>query len=93
MEKEGVCISEDVLDQIGEVTSQKMEEYAEKVYTYAGMQFNINSPKQLANILFDELGLKAGKKRSTAVEVLEKLKDVHPIIPCLLEYRKSLICL
>ncbi len=88
MEKEGVCISEDVLDQIGEVTSQKMEEYAQKVYTYAGMQFNINSPKQLANILFDELGLKAGKKRSTAVEVLEKLKDVHPIIPCLLEYRK-----
>ena len=65
-----------------------MEEYAQKVYTYAGMQFNINSPKQLANILFDELGLKAGKKRSTAVEVLEKLKDVHPIIPCLLEYRK-----
>lgn len=39
-------------------------------------------------MLFDELGLKSGKKRSTAVEVLEKLRDVHPIIPCLLDYRK-----
>ncbi len=88
MEKEGICISEQVLDEIGKVTSARMEEYAAKVYEYAGMQFNINSPKQLAAILFDELGLKSGKKRSTAVEVLEKLREVHPIIPCLLEYRK-----
>ena len=88
MEKEGICISEQVLDEIGIVTSARMEEFAQKVYEYAGMQFNINSPKQLSTILFDELGLKAGKKRSTSVEVLEKLIDVHPIIPCLLEYRK-----
>ena len=58
------------------------------VNTYAGHESNINSPKQLGIVLFDELGLKSGKKRSTAVEVLEKLRDVHPIIPCLLDYRK-----
>ncbi len=52
------------------------------------MQFNINSPKQLAAVLFDELGLRSTKKRSTAVEVLEKLRDAHPIVNCLLEYRK-----
>ena len=47
-----------------------------------------NSPKQLAGVLYDELGLKAGKKRSTAADVLEKLIHVHPIIPLLLEHRK-----
>lgn len=88
MECEGIDISEAILDEIGEVTGRRMEEYAQKVYTYAGMQFNINSPKQLAAVLFDELGLKSGKKRSTAVEVLEKLREVHPIVGCLLEYRK-----
>ena len=88
MEQEGIHISEDVLDEIGEVTHARMEENAAKVYTYAGHEFNINSPKQLGIVLFDELGLKSGKKRSTAVEVLEKLRDVHPIIPCLLDYRK-----
>ena len=88
MEQEGICISEPVLDEIGEVTGQRMEAYAQKVYEYAGMQFNINSPKQLAAVLFDELGLRSTKKRSTAVEVLEKLRDAHPIVNCLLEYRK-----
>lgn len=88
MEQEGICISEPVLDEIGEVTGQRMEAYAQKVYEYARMQFNINSPKQLAAVLFDELGLRSTKKRSTAVEVLEKLRDAHPIVNCLLEYRK-----
>ena len=88
MEKEGIHISEEILDEIGVVTGRRMEEYAQQVYAYADKTFNINSPKQLAEVLFDDLNLKAGKKRSTAVEVLEKLRDVHPIIDCLLEYRK-----
>ncbi len=88
MEQEGIHISEKVLDEIGEVTHARMEENAARVYEYAGHEFNINSPKQLGIVLFDEIGLKSGKKRSTAVEVLEKLRDAHPIIPCLLDYRK-----
>lgn len=53
------------------------------------MIFNINSPKQLANVLFDELNLSSGgKKRSTSADVLEKLRGKHPIIDDILEYRK-----
>ncbi|MBR3693586.1 MAG: DNA polymerase I, partial [Erysipelotrichales bacterium] len=51
-------------------------------------EFNINSPKQLAIVLFDEIGLPGGKKRSTSVDVLEDLRDLHPIVSLILEYRK-----
>lgn len=88
MEKEGVVTSLSTLDAIAEQTAKKIEELSRSIYELAGMEFNINSPKQLATILYDELGLKAGKKRSTAADVLEKLVHVHPIIPLLLEHRK-----
>lgn len=89
MEREGIHIDEDILDQIGNQVKDKIEEIANKIYQQAGMVFNINSPKQLGNVLFDELNLTGGgKKRSTSAEVLEKLKGTHPIIDLLLEYRK-----
>ena len=88
MEKEGVVTSLSTLDEIAKATSDKIDALSAKIYEIAGMEFNINSPKQLAGILYDELGLKAGKKRSTAADVLEKLASQHPIIPLLLEHRK-----
>ena len=88
MEKEGVVTNIHTLDEIAGQTAKKIDELSKAIYELAGMEFNINSPKQLATILYDELGLKAGKKRSTAADVLEKLVHVHPIIPLLLEQRK-----
>lgn len=88
MEKEGVVTNLAALDEIAQATSAKIDHLSAQIYDMAGMEFNINSPKQLATVLYDELGLKAGKKRSTAADVLEKLVHVHPIIPLLLEQRK-----
>lgn len=88
MEKEGVVTNLKALDAIAKATADKINVLSEQIYALAGMEFNINSPKQLGMILYDELGLKAGKKRSTAADVLEKLVHVHPIIPLLLEHRK-----
>lgn len=88
MEKEGVITKVETLDAIAKSTAEKIDALSAQIYEMAGMEFNINSPKQLATILYDELGLKAGKKRSTAADVLEKLVHVHPIIPLLLEQRK-----
>ena len=89
MEKEGIHIDESVLDDIGQNVSKRMKELSNEIYGYANKIFNINSPKQLAAVLYDDLNLKGGgKKRSTSAEVLEKLQGVHPIIDALLEYRK-----
>ena len=67
-------------------------DYASRIYMLAGRTFNINSPKQLGEVLFEELQLPAGKKTktgySTNAEVLEKLRDAHPIVSEILEYRE-----
>lgn len=89
MEVDGIDIDEAVLDEIDDEVVGKMETFTQQIYEYAGHEFNVNSPKQLAVVLYDELELKKpGKKRSTSVDVLEKLKDQHPMIGCLMEYRK-----
>ncbi|MEG0695066.1 MAG: DNA polymerase I [Erysipelotrichaceae bacterium] len=88
MERNGVTTDLNVLDQIANTTLSKIEELSSQIYAIVGFEFNINSPKQLANVLFDELGLKANKKRSTAVDVLAKLASQHPVIPLLMEQRK-----
>lgn len=88
MEQEGVVTNVATLNEIAATTADKIATLSKQIYDMAGMEFNINSPKQLASILYDELGLKAGKKRSTAADVLEKLVHVHPIIPLLLQQRK-----
>ena len=88
MELEGISIEETVLDEIEKKVDGNMISLEEEIYGYAHMVFNINSPKQLSNVLYDELNLPSGKKRSTSADVLEKLRDKHPIIDKLLEYRK-----
>ncbi len=89
MENAGIDIDEDILDSMGENYDKMIDELSNTIYTLAGKEFNINSPKQLGVVLFDDLGLKTpGKKRSTSADVLQKLKGQHPIIDSLMEYRK-----
>ncbi|MEG2329255.1 DNA polymerase I [Anaerorhabdus sp.] len=88
MEVEGILIDEVVLDEISKDTYRQIERLTQTIYEHAGEEFNLNSPKQLAEVLFDHLALPANKKRSTSIEVLEKLQGIHPIIDDLMEYRK-----
>ena len=87
MEVEGVLVDAEALHAFDEMLRSRIETIRADIYRYAGGDFNVNSPKQLGEVLFDRLGLPAGKKRSTSVEVLEKLRDKHPIIGCIMEYR------
>ncbi len=88
MEEEGIRCDENVLDSIAQETFKKIEEESKQIYQYANKEFNINSPKQLGEVLFDDLALPSGKKRSTSAEKLEKLIGIHPIIEHILTYRK-----
>ena len=88
MEQEGIRCDSEVLDRIGQETMIKIEEAKANIYQYARHEFNINSPKQLAEVLFDEMGLPSNKKRSTSAEYLLMIKDYNPIIDELLAYRK-----
>ena len=60
---------------------QKISELEKQIYSLAGEEFNISSPKQLSSILYDKLKLVSNKKGSTSIDFLKDLKDVHPIIP------------
>lgn len=88
MEKTGITIDQATLNEIAEMTLAMMNEVSERIMGYVDEPFNLNSPKQLATVLFDKLNLPANKKRSTSVEVLEKLQGKHPIIDDLMIYRK-----
>ena len=88
MEEEGIICDSAVLDEISRQTLAKMEEEQNIIYELAGSTFNINSPKQLGEVLYDQLGLYGGKKRSTSAEALAKLADAHPIVSHILIYRK-----
>lgn len=92
MEYTGVKIDVTALKSYAEELRTKIAETEKKIFNEAGMEFNISSPKQLSELLFDRLNISGGKKThakqySTAEDVLEKLADKHPIIPLILEYR------
>lgn len=91
MEKEGIKLNKTALKEYGEQLADKITAIEESIYNQAGEKFNINSPKQLGEILFEKMGLPAGKKTktgySTSAEVLEKLSEAHPIVKNILEYR------
>lgn len=91
MEHIGVCVDRDGIKAFGEVLSKEIDVLKSGIYEQAGKEFNISSPKQLGDILFEELKLPFAKKTksgySTNAEVLEKLIDAHPIVPMILEYR------
>ena len=93
MEREGFLVDREGIEKYNDVLSSKLEEKLKNIYNFAGCEFNVNSPKQLSEVLFDEdkLNLPHGKKTksgySTNAEVLEGLRDKHPIINEILEYR------
>ncbi len=90
MEEEGFRIDEHMLDGLAEKYSAQLKEITQKIFTLAGEEFNINSPKQVGDILFDKLGLKAfnNKKRSTNSDVLEEIKWQHEIVDQIIQFRK-----
>lgn len=91
MEKEGILVEKQALKEYGDKLSVGIEILEKKIYEAAGKEFNINSPKQLATILFEEMELPGGKKTktgySTSAEVLEKLAEDYPFVKDILEYR------
>ncbi len=91
MEKRGIAIDREQLEQFGEMLSQRINDCEALIYAYSDGAFNINSTKQLGELLFDKLGLPPVKKTktgySTNADVLEKLKNKHPIIPAIMDYR------
>ena len=91
MEYEGVFIDKNELLKFGNELKEKIEKLTEEIYNLSGEEFNINSTKQLGEVLFKKMGLTVKKKTktgySTDVEVLEKLKHEHPVIEKILEYR------
>ena len=91
MEKTGIRVDTDQLTRFGEMLAEGIERCEKTIFSYSEEPFNINSTKQLGDLLFVKLGLPPIKKTktgySTNADVLEKLKDKHPIIPAIMDYR------
>lgn len=87
MEINGISVDTKVIEKIKEEVSSKVKALEKEIYSLADFEFNINSPKQLSEVLYNKLGLKNAKNNSTAHDVLVKLKVDHPIINKILEYR------
>lgn len=88
MENCGFKVDVDILKTLKQKYNLELLELEKQIYLLAGETFNINSPKQLAHILYDNLGLAHNKKQSTSADKLEELKDEHEIIRYILRYRK-----
>lgn len=90
MEYDGVSVDVNYLKELSDYLTDKLAELEDLIYQLAGESFNINSPKQVAEILFDKLGLKGKKKksRSTSAEILEELAEEYEICEYILEHRK-----
>ena len=93
MEYDGVALDIDYMSELSEYMSKKASEYEAKIFEIAGEEFNINSPKQVGEILYNKLNIQLKKKKgrtklSTNVEVLEELAEEYPICKYLIDYRK-----
>ncbi|HEX6400499.1 MAG TPA: DNA polymerase I [Actinomycetota bacterium] len=93
MEARGVRLDVAYLEEMGESVRDRMATLKADVFRHAGQEFNLNSPPQLRQILYDQLGLQPGRKTSkgqlsTDASVLEKLRDAHPIVDALLSWRE-----
>ena len=87
MEKYGVCVNREKLNQLSGVFHKQLEKLESEIYELSGHEFNVGSPKQLAVVLYDELHLPNRKKGSTDANVLNDLIDIHPIIEKILTWR------
>lgn len=95
MEKKGILIDREYFAELKQEFNTQVEKIEQKIYELAGQEFNVNSPVQLSEILYDKLGLptkgikKGSRGYSTGARELDKLKDLHPIVGALLEYREA----
>lgn len=92
MTETGIMVDTKFLEKLGTDLKERLKKIEQEIYGSVGHEFNINSPKQLGEILFDELHLPVIRKtktgRSTDEETLRELSTVHPVVPFLLEYRQ-----
>ena len=95
MEQKGVCIDKKFLATLSKTYTKELEKLEARIFKAAGGEFNVNSPKQLGEVLFDKLGLKPERQkktptgaRSTRESELEKMKHLHPIVEDILAYRE-----
>ncbi|MEY8336946.1 DNA polymerase I [Lachnospiraceae bacterium 62-35] len=92
MEREGIQVERQELKEYGDMLKSGIEKLEQKIYDETGERFNINSPKQLGEILFEKMELKGGKKTktgySTAADILEKLAPDYPVVRSILDYRQ-----
>ncbi len=88
MEERGIGVDVEHLEKMNSKLGSSIKKLTQKIYDTVGHEFNINSPKQLSDVLFNELGLPNKKKSSTRESVLQELKGAHPMIEKLLEYRE-----
>jgi len=94
MENYGIAIDKKYLKDLSIEYHKELDKLTEKIYNLAGTEFNINSPKQLGEVLFEKMGMKSGKKKSasgsfsTKISVLEELEEGNPIISEIIAYRE-----
>lgn len=88
MENYGFKLDRQVIENLKEKYSSELESLEKEIYSLAGTTFNINSPKQLAKVLYEDLGLPHGKKMSTSAENLEEISGLHAVVNVILRYRK-----
>lgn len=95
MHEHGIKIDKEQLAELSKTYHKELDKLQKKIWEHAGEEFNINSPRQLGEILFDKMGLTfkgqkktSGGQRSTRESELEKMKELHPIVECVLDYRE-----
>lgn len=94
MEDRGILIDKDFFTKLSQEYHQELDKLSARIYKMAGMEFNINSPKQMGEVLFEKMGIKSGKKRkasgafSTKISILEELEEENPIIKEIISYRE-----
>ncbi len=87
-EKRGIKVDVEYLKKLSQEYHGELDKLQKKIYELAGIEFNINSPKQMSEVLFEKLKLPKNTKGSTKISVLESLEGKHPIIPEIIKYRE-----
>ncbi|MBQ2069749.1 MAG: hypothetical protein II467_02320, partial [Bacilli bacterium] len=88
MEREGFPLDGRKLREIGGDFYKKRDEWEKRCHELAGVYFNVSSPKQVSEVLFEKLHLGGNKKKGTSIEVLKEIRDEHPVVDAILNYRK-----
>ncbi|MBT8494555.1 MAG: DNA polymerase I, partial [Deltaproteobacteria bacterium] len=95
LEERGICIDTGYLRKLSESVGARLADIEKQAYEHAGEQFNLGSPKQLSQVLFDKLGLRAERMKktksggySTDYEVLDSMRELHPVVPLVIEHRE-----